>query len=390
MLWLCLSVVTAIELQCEFKTMESNENFYACDVKDPRVDSSRTIVTSIKGDHLDGRKNSDVNSFRVYHSSLLRAIPQGLENFFPNLTMISVVKTRLSSITQSTLKPLTELTVLDLTMNKIRVLESGLFKFNTKLTDVYFGNNPLNAIAGDILEPLVSLKVADFSNNLCINMANFDDRHSLEDIRKEIVAKCQNEAKVSVFFISFERKITEILTFREPTFLLDVDCASTTSGTSHDTNNTPVQSVKFPFLVALVAATDSRFICGGSLITAKHVLSAAHCVHPLNGAPLPVDDIILHFGLASSSDDGLLKRNVAEIFFHHSWTGGQQEADLAILLADQPVELSEKIKPVCMMHSPIYFQPSNGTVVNFYKQSNYQTLKKFSLLGWFGEFREEV
>lgn len=206
-LWLCLGVVTAIELQCEFKSIEFDGKCYACNVNNPRVDSSHTTVTGIKGDHLDGHKNSDVNCFRVYHSSLLRAIPQGLGNFLPNLTFISVSKTRLASITQATLKSFTELTVLDLMMNKLRVLESGLFKYNTKLTDIYFGDNPLNAIAPDIFEPLAGLEFAHFRNNFCIDMETGHDGHSLEDIRKEIVAKCQNEAKMFVFLFHLIRKI---------------------------------------------------------------------------------------------------------------------------------------------------------------------------------------
>lgn len=148
--------------------------------------------------------------------------------------------------------------------------------------------------------------------------------------------------------------------FRIPTFLLDIECASTSSDVIHKTNDTAVKSSEFPFLVALVTVSDSKFICGGSLVTTKHVLTAAHCIQPIEKKRLAVKDFILHFGPA---DVAVTKREVEEVFFHHRWKSGHLETDLAILLAKQPVEFSKTIKPVCLMHSPIFYDPANGTVV---------------------------
>lgn len=196
MFLLFLSVTAALELQCKFETDEPERSYYECVVDNPRVDSSRTVVTAVAGVHLEGRNNNDVCCFLVRRSPLLRAMPKGLEKFFPNLTMIRIETTRLSSIKQTDLKPLSELTILDLMYNKLRVLESGLFEFNTKLSEIYFGGNQLNAIAPDILDPLVNLENAFFGMNLCIDMEFGYGKISLDDLKKEIHSNCQNETKM--------------------------------------------------------------------------------------------------------------------------------------------------------------------------------------------------
>lgn len=205
---LCFGAVTALKLQCKFENVDFDQNYYICEVDNPRVDSTRTNVTGIDGEHFEGRTNQNVNCFKAHRSSLLRAMPSGLENFFHNLTMISIRNTRLKAITQESLKPFSELTVLDLMMNKLRVLESGLFKFNTKLKEIYFNDNHLNAIAPDIFEPLGDLELAYFSGNLCINIGTDYTGHSLDDVKKKIVDDCQNEPKMQVDYFVLMKSLS--------------------------------------------------------------------------------------------------------------------------------------------------------------------------------------
>lgn len=51
----------------------------------------------------------------------------------------------------------------------------------------------------------------------------------------------------------------------------------TTPGCSRIISGAPVTVGQKPFQVALFH--KHKFICGGSLVSQKHVLTAAHCVH---------------------------------------------------------------------------------------------------------------
>lgn len=128
-----------------------------------------------------------------------------------------------------------------------------------------------------------------------------------------------------------------------------------------------------PFLVALFLERSQSFFCSGNLITSKHVLTAAHCVHD-KGQTVPLDasDVIVLVGrhnLSMRAERGSTTREISEIILHPDWDAFSTkfDADVAILVMEAAVKFSELVQPVCLTKSsgiPGILGKRKGTVVS--------------------------
>ncbi len=92
-----------------------------------------------------------------------------------------------------------------------------------------------------------------------------------------------------------------------------------------------------PWQVALTA--DGEQFCGGSLVSDRVVVTAAHCVVGTDAA-----DIQIRAGVSDlSSDEGQTVR-VAGVVEHPTYSGGS--ADIAMLVLDQPVTLNDRVAAI--------------------------------------------
>ncbi|XP_065341352.1 serine proteinase stubble-like isoform X2 [Cloeon dipterum] len=137
-------------------------------------------------------------------------------------------------------------------------------------------------------------------------------------------------------------------------------------GVSHEVTNLiingdTVAKGAWPWLSAIykVEETCFTFICGGTLVTKRHVVTAAHCVLVTQGkADLMQPEKILIFlgkyNILNIIEQDSKSKEISGITIHPKYTGRLFEyagIDLAILTFKSPTTFGPYIKPVCLWDS---------------------------------------
>ncbi|CAB3385889.1 Hypothetical predicted protein [Cloeon dipterum] len=137
-------------------------------------------------------------------------------------------------------------------------------------------------------------------------------------------------------------------------------------GVSHEVTNLiingdTVAKGAWPWLSAIykVEETCFTFICGGTLVTKRHVVTAAHCVLVTQGrADLMQPEKILIFlgkyNILNIVEKDSKSKEISGITIHPKYTGRLDEyagVDLAIITFKIPTTFGPYIKPVCLWDS---------------------------------------
>ncbi|KAJ8712869.1 hypothetical protein PYW08_008173 [Mythimna loreyi] len=151
--------------------------------------------------------------------------------------------------------------------------------------------------------------------------------------------------------------------FSEISGVTSVECGRVVlDPTTLAVNGTPTQEGQWPWHVAiyLIQTVDNKYICGGTLVTYKHVITAAHCV-TRKGSQRIVDQRALQIHLGKynlqTSVNGVQIKLVKEIFVNPDYQPSTFSRNLAILELREPVTYTDWVRPVCLW-------PDNATDLN--------------------------
>ncbi|XP_063990825.1 uncharacterized protein LOC135169589 [Diachasmimorpha longicaudata] len=100
---------------------------------------------------------------------------------------------------------------------------------------------------------------------------------------------------------------------------------------------------EFPYVVGMTKAGE--FHCGGSLITRRHVLTAAHCL-----AKFDSREFTLYLGLTDITSRGpyVVRRRIKNWSAPEDYNGFTLNNDIAVIELDRPVALDGRVKTACL------------------------------------------
>uniref|UniRef100_A0A2H1VHD9 SFRICE_025127 n=1 Tax=Spodoptera frugiperda TaxID=7108 RepID=A0A2H1VHD9_SPOFR len=131
-------------------------------------------------------------------------------------------------------------------------------------------------------------------------------------------------------------------------------------------------------------SVDFRYICGGTLVSKRHVITAAHCVtKKFSTRVVNQNTLTVYLGKHNlrNSVEGVQVKFVSRIFVHPEYNSTVFSSDLAILELRDEVTYSERVQPACLW-------PENE------KELKYVVGERGSVVGWgyesTGKAREEL
>merc|ERR1711931_368146 len=104
---------------------------------------------------------------------------------------------------------------------------------------------------------------------------------------------------------------------------------------------------QFPWMAALFI--DDAWFCGGTLISASHVLTAAHCA---DGATY-ADILLGAFNVRVPDEPNRVEISSYELVVHPMWSPSTLSNDLALVVLPSPVEFTDYISPICLRNNEI-------------------------------------
>jgi len=100
---------------------------------------------------------------------------------------------------------------------------------------------------------------------------------------------------------------------------------------------------EYPWQVALVSASGKHPFCGGTLISSRHVLTAAHCT-----AGSSANSIAVLVGEHRIDDNSFNRISLSAITDHPGYNGNTLDNDFSILTLSEAVAFNREVSPACL------------------------------------------
>ncbi|CAG9797990.1 unnamed protein product [Chironomus riparius] len=148
-------------------------------------------------------------------------------------------------------------------------------------------------------------------------------------------------------------------------------CGSSGISISLIVNGTQSERGAWPWLLTLHRFQNNFMFCGGTLISANAVVTAAHCMQDKGQKyPLTPNEFVVKLGrydLSQFYERDAVDAYALDIFIHPNWKFFTREydSDIAIIKLSAPVRFSTVISPVCLWKSNDPLSVSAGKIVGY-------------------------
>jgi len=164
--------------------------------------------------------------------------------------------------------------------------------------------------------------------------------------------KCEGEKK--------EAKDCQIVSdCRPPVELPRIDACGIGKPQRRITGGKPAALGSWPWIAAIGYEMDGKidYLCGGTLITTRHVITAGHCIRD------DLKTVLLGELIIGNTTDGANPQEigVSKVTRHSKYSGSSFNNDIAILELEKDVKFSEDVQPACITDNPTIVQKFDNT-----------------------------
>ncbi|XP_077519950.1 chymotrypsin-1-like [Amblyomma americanum] len=104
-----------------------------------------------------------------------------------------------------------------------------------------------------------------------------------------------------------------------------------------------IRKTQVPWIVRLISSPQNRpyqLLCGGSIITRRIILTAAHCVEK------PIESVEVFYNSSKLSEGPSIQAKAVVI--HPGYRENMVSSDIALLKLETPLKIDKFVRPVCL------------------------------------------
>ncbi|KAI5640025.1 trypsin domain-containing protein [Phthorimaea operculella] len=101
----------------------------------------------------------------------------------------------------------------------------------------------------------------------------------------------------------------------------------------------------YPYIVQVIR--NNQLVCGGSLLTTRAILSAAHCFTETNGSPSDRRQFTIRAGTVNLNSGGQTQ-SVSNIINHEQYTRATREHDIAIVITSGRFTINNDVRQAAL------------------------------------------
>lgn len=189
------SLSHAVTFECEFPPTYSHfleiTLPYMCDVTSISFikEFEDKELTHVTGDHEDGKSNLNVESLEINSYENLDFIPRKMGNIFRNLMRLDMSWNKIEVLNKDDIRGLRKLTSINLSSNRILRIEGGFFDHNLMLEKIELSDNKIKSVDEKLFDKLLHLNFIDLSSNECINMIA-NNQTEIPPLKEQMKTNC--------------------------------------------------------------------------------------------------------------------------------------------------------------------------------------------------------